>query len=80
MRFCPPGLEGSGTALGHSAFGLAGAFGDVLGATVYAHGGFVVCIILDAVATALILPLLRRLPDAVMSVTDSEPASLPAQG
>jgi Na+/melibiose symporter-like transporter len=78
MRCCPPGLEGSGTALGHSAFGLAGALGDVLGATVYARGGFVICLAMDAVATALILPMLRKLPEAVMSATDSEAATTPA--
>jgi MFS family permease len=78
MRSCPPGLEGAGTALGHSAFGLAGAFGDVLGAAVYARGGFALCLVMDAVATASILPMLRRLPQAVMSATDSEPDSTPA--
>jgi MFS family permease len=78
MRCCPPGLEGSATALGHSAFGLAGALGDMLGAGVYARGGFAVCLAMDAVATALILPMLRRLPEDVMSATDGAPASLSA--
>ena len=78
MRCCPPGLEGAGMALGHSAFGVAGAFGDVLGAAVYSHGGFALCLALDALATALILPMLRRLPEAVMSATDREPVSLAA--
>jgi len=77
MRCCPQGLEGVGTALGHSAFGVAGAFGDVLGAAVYARGGFALCLVMDAVATALILPLLRQLPQEVMLSTDREPASLP---
>jgi Na+/melibiose symporter-like transporter len=76
MRCCPPGLEGSATALGHSAFGMAGALGDVLGAAVYARGGFAVCLVMDAVAAALILPMLRQLPEAVMSATDGEPASM----
>ncbi len=76
MRCCPRGLEGAGTALGHSAFGLAGSFGDVLGATVYSHGGFALCLAMDAVATALILPMLSRLPEAVMSATDREPEAM----
>lgn len=78
MRSCPPGLEGAGTALGYSAFGLAGAFGDVLGATVYAHGSFALCLIIDAVATAAILPMLRRLPPAVILATARESASVSA--
>jgi Na+/melibiose symporter-like transporter len=73
MRSCPPGLEGSAMALGHSVFGLAGAFGDVVGAAVYSRGGMPLCLFMDAAATVLILPMLRRLPDAVMLVTDQEP-------
>ena len=61
MRSCPRGLEGAGTAAGFSAIGLASALGDVAGATLYAHGGFVTCLVVDAVATAAILPLLSRL-------------------
>ena len=61
MRSCPRGLEGAGTAAGYSAIGLASALGDVAGATLYAHGGFVACLVVDAVATAAILPLLPRL-------------------
>ncbi|HTM49139.1 MAG TPA: MFS transporter [Bryobacteraceae bacterium] len=76
MRCCPRGLEGAGTALGHSTFGLAGSIGDVLGATVYSHGSFALCLAMDAVATALILPLLGRLPEAVVSTPDGEPLAL----
>ena len=70
MRCCPPGLEGAGTAVGHSAFGLAGSLGDVVGAAVYSRGGFFWCLVLDAVATALILPLLTALPADTMSTVD----------
>ncbi len=66
MRCCPPGLEGAGIALGHSAFGLGGAVGDVMGAGIYVRGGFVLCLVVDAAATILILPMLRRLPAALM--------------
>ncbi len=79
LRCCPPGLEGSGVAAGHSAFGLAGALGDVLGAALYSHYGLVACLVLDAAATALILPLLRRLPEEMISATDGELASAAAE-
>ncbi|HEY6346587.1 MAG TPA: MFS transporter [Bryobacteraceae bacterium] len=78
MRCCPSGLEGAGTAVGHSAFGLAGSLGDVIGAAVYSRGGFLWCLVMDAVATALILPLLPKLPATIMSAEDQEPVSRPA--
>ncbi len=69
-RFSPLGLEGSATAIGYSVFGLAGAAGDVIGSIVYARAGFAPCLVIDAVATALILPILPRLPYSTMSTTD----------
>jgi predicted MFS family arabinose efflux permease len=75
MRCCPQGLEGTGTALGHAAFGVASACGDVIGATIYAHGGFIVCLMVDAVATASIVPMLLWLPAAVTTRIESQPSA-----
>ncbi len=72
MRSCPTGMEGSALAAGHSVFGIAGSLGDLLGATIYSHGGFALCIAIDAAATALILPLLSRLPREVLLSTDQQ--------
>jgi len=74
MRSCPKDLEGSSGMAGVSAFGLAGAAGDLLGAWLYPRGGFTLCLTLDAMATALILPLLLRLPSELISTRDGEPA------
>jgi hypothetical protein len=62
MRCCPNGVEGSGTALGHSVFAAAGAGADLFGAWLYQGHGFAACLLADAVATALVFPLLRSLP------------------
>ncbi|HMD74303.1 MAG TPA: MFS transporter [Steroidobacteraceae bacterium] len=79
MRSCPKGLEGSATMLGLSAFAFAGSAGDLLGAWIYqAHGGFVVCLSLDAAATSLILPLLATIPRALIATRDGEFAASPA--
>jgi MFS family permease len=69
-RFTPHGLEGSSTAIGYSVFGLAGAVGDIVGASVYARAGLTPCLVMDAVATAFILPILSRLPET--SVTNDQ--------
>jgi predicted MFS family arabinose efflux permease len=73
-RSCAWGLEGSGTALGASAFGIAGVAGDVLGAWLYEQGGFVVCLVLDALATVAIFPILRLVSPAIVAATDGEHA------
>lgn len=72
MRCCPRGLEGAGMAVGHSAFGIASAIGDVIGAVVYSHGGFAACLIIDAAATAAIVPFLRRVPSAILADAATE--------
>jgi len=61
-RSCPRGLEGAGTAAGFSLFTLSGSAGDLLGAWMYERGEFVAALVIDAVATLLILPVLRYLP------------------
>ncbi len=76
MRVCPRDLEGTGTAVGHTTFGLAGVAGDLLGAWLYERGGFALCLALDAAATLLILGVLKRIPRRVVSLPEGEFASL----
>jgi hypothetical protein len=73
-RSCAWGLEGSGTALGASAFGIAGMAGDLLGAWLYEQGGFVLCLVLDALATVAIFPVLRFVSPATVATPDGERA------
>jgi len=77
LRSCPRNLEGSVGMLGHSALGLAGAAADLLGAWLYEQGGFALCIVIDAVATVLILPLLKRLPSSISAGIDGVPVVAP---
>lgn len=79
-RSCPRSLEGVGTAVGFSLFALAGSAGDLLGAWLYERGGFVAALVIDALATVLILPVLRYLPHSLAhsrdgSATDSSVGS-----
>ena len=80
MRSCPRKMEGTASMLGFSIFSLAGTFGDVFGAWIYQRNTFALCIILDAIATVLILPFLLRLPAALILPKDGESVeSLEAQ-
>ncbi|MGO9934594.1 MAG: MFS transporter [Steroidobacteraceae bacterium] len=75
MRACPKGFEGSATMLGLSAFALAGTAGDLLGAWIYqARGSFAICLSIDALATALILPVLSQIPRGLIATRDGERA------
>jgi MFS family permease len=74
MRACPKRLEGSGTMLGISAFSVASGLGDLLGSWLYVHGGFALCLILDATTTALVLRLLPLLPANLIAGRDGEQA------
>ena len=77
LRRCSPsGIEGSAVAAGYSAFGIAGSVGDLLGAVLYSHLGMAACLVADALATALILPLLGRLPREAMRSVDQETPSV----
>ncbi len=84
-RACPQKMEGSGTMLGFSALTLAGTIGELFGSVLYEHGGFVACLAIEALATACILPLLLRLPKALLDTCDGgdhmpAPSSLPGAG
>lgn len=69
-RACPPALEGTASMLGVSALGLAWTIGDLLGARLYQQGGFTLCIVIDAVATVAIMPLLLKLPSTLIAYAD----------
>lgn len=72
-RACPRRLEGTASMLGVSALGLSWSTGDVTGAWLYEQGGFLLCIVVDAVATVAMLPLFLRLPPALIAHADGTP-------
>lgn len=72
-RSCPAGMEGMGTSLGFSMFAVAGIAGDLLGAFIYERGGFLVCLLIDAAMTALILPVLKYVPQELLGSRDGGP-------
>jgi len=71
-RACPTDLEGSGTMLGYSVFAIGGAAGDLAGAFLYERVGFTMCLVIDAVTTAAILPVVLVLPRHLVSWRDGE--------
>jgi hypothetical protein len=73
-RACPRDLEGSAITLLYSGLALAVGAGDVAGSWLYQHGGFVVCLIADVAANALVLPVLAVLPAELVSRRDGENA------
>jgi len=73
-RACPRDLEGSAITLLYSALALAVGAGDIAGSWLYQHGGFAVCLIADAAANALVLPVLAFLPADLVSRRDGENA------
>lgn len=79
LRSCPKNLEGSATMLGFAALTAADAGADLLGSVLYEHGGLVLCLVLDALATLCILPFLARLPAAMVDTQDRNPEESPVQ-
>lgn len=71
-RACPRDLEGTAITLSYSALALAAGAGDVVGAWIYARGGFAAALIADALANAAVLPLLAALPAGLISRCDGE--------
>ncbi len=72
MRSCPHGLEGTGRMLGVSASAIAVSAGDLLGAWLYARGGFGLCLAITTLATCLILPLLWAVPQSITAAAEAE--------
>ena len=74
MRSCPKGLEGTAMMVAQtSTFALAGSSGNLLGSWIYSMGGFTWAVIITALATALIVPVLRAVPPELTATRDGEP-------
>jgi len=74
-RSCPTSLEGTGVMLGFSLFAIGGMLGDVFGSWLYERAGLAICLAFDALATALILPLLLMIPRTILSLRDGDAAA-----
>ena len=77
LRSCPKDLEGTATMLGLAALTAADVAGDLFGSYTFEQGGFLPCLVLDALATVLILPLLQRLPVSVLNSREGEQPAEP---
>jgi len=55
-----------------STFALAGNSGNLLGSWIYSRGGFASAVIITTLATALIVPVLRSIPPALIATRDGE--------
>jgi hypothetical protein len=75
LRSCPPGLQGTLMMLVAGGYELAYRAGDLVGASIYtstATHGFVSCVILATVTSALMLPVLRLVPKTLIATADGE--------
>jgi MFS family permease len=73
MRSCPKGLEGTAMMVANtSMFAIAGNAGNLLGSWIYSSGGFASAVIITTLATALIVPVLRSVPPALIATRDGE--------
>jgi hypothetical protein len=76
LRSCPPGLQGTLMMLVAGGYELAFRAGDLVGARIYesaATHGFLSCVVLATVTSALMLPVLRLIPRALIATSDGEP-------
>jgi predicted MFS family arabinose efflux permease len=78
MRSAPKGLEGTAVMLGGAAFAASAAATGVLGAAIYAHGGFALTVWLTMLVYALIFPALLLVPRALTSTHDEQNIDPPA--
>lgn len=78
LRSCPKHLEGSAMMLGFAALTAAEAAGDLLGSFLYDQSGFLLCLVIDALGTLCILPLLRWVPSGVLDSRDQDWKELPS--
>jgi len=75
LRSCPPGLQGTLMMLVAGGYELAYRSGDLIGTSVYSAGaghGFVGCVILATVTSALMIPVLRWIPAELIATSDGE--------
>ena len=75
MRSCPPGLQGTLMMLVAGGYELAYRGGDLIGASIYASSGtrgFLGCVMLGTVTSALMIPVLLTVPKALVSTADGE--------
>jgi hypothetical protein len=70
-RACPLKLAGTAIMLAFSGRAIASSLGDLFGAWLYENFGLFACIVVDGVTSALILPLLLRLPTGITDGRDS---------
>lgn len=73
IRSCPPGLQGTTLMLSGGLYFVSARFGDVLGTVLYERaGGFVLCVAAITLVYALILPVLRWIPDELVAFADAQ--------
>jgi len=72
MRACPKSLEAAMFMLGAGMFALASASSDVFGSWLFDRGGFGLALLVTAILTALVLPLLPLLPRYLVEYRDGE--------
>ncbi len=73
IRSCPRGLQGTLMMMSAGLFAIVQGLGNVLGTNLYDHfGGFTVCVIAITAVYALILPVLRLVPDRLIDTADGQ--------
>ena len=74
LRSCPKRLEGTTMTLANALVGVAASGSNLLGAWLYARGGFAACVVGTMAAYLAILPVLRFVPAAITAHREGEPA------
>lgn len=77
MRSAPKGLEGTTMMLGGSAMVASAAATSLVGASLYAHGGFALTVWATTLVYALIFPALLLVPRSVTATHDREAPTVP---
>lgn len=75
LRSCPPGLQGTLMMLVAGGYELAYRGGDIIGARIYASvtsHGFLYCVALATLTSAVMLPVLRMIPPELVATRDGE--------
>jgi hypothetical protein len=74
IRSCPTGLQGTLLMLSAALYAIVQGLGNLLGTSLYDYyGGFTVCVIAITAVYALILPVLRLVPDRLIDTADGQP-------